>query len=135
MHYVSPFDIFNIVYVNVTDGTDRYIGCLNMSQQDLSQSQTITLHKKETYLKSSSSPQTHKIHRISSETSIQPNLASGLASGLSTMFRRPSVPDISQTRKNIEMSTNQVNKVNAEQCTILPVTKQVAFNFEKITTN
>ena len=135
MHYGSPFDIFNIVYVNVTDGTDRYIGCLNMSLQDLSQSQTITLHKKETYLKSSSSPQTHKLHRSSSETSMQTNVASGLASGLSTMFRRTSEPDISQPRKNSETSTKQVNKVNAEQCTILPVTKQVAFKFEKITTN
>lgn len=126
MHYPKPFDIFNVVYVKVSTNTDTYIGCLNMTPIDLSQAIRITLYKKETYLKSSNRLQTSKLHRSFSELSTAQTLTSGLAS----MIRRTSVPDISQTKKNNITANTQTN---SEKCGILPLTIQVDFKFELIT--
>jgi hypothetical protein len=131
MHYPLPFDIFNVVYVKVTVNKDTYIGCLNMSQMDLSQEIEITLHKKETYLKSSTRPQTQKLHRSLSETSTSQTLASGLA--LASGLRRASEPNTTQTMKNSMPRNARSNQLNDEKCSILPATVQVKFKFELIT--
>lgn len=119
MHYDTSFNIFNIVYVNTYNKLDKtkYIGCLNLSQVvDFTQPITITLHKKEGYLKRLFS-QTHK---SSSSTQMVNTSTTSQTSKNNTMLN-----------KN-KLNTHNTHNTHNTQCAILPNIIDVQFKFEQL---